>query len=467
MRLRLLVLCWFLLTGAVAAHIGSPAIFYEAQAGAYKVLVMIRPPDVVPGTAQVDVRVDRDDITRVTIQPIYFGTGTTGAPRPDEAARVPGDPRLYSGMVWLMEFGSASVSINVEGPTGPGHAVVPVPAVATARRSMDGTLILLLAGLGLVLIAGALALVDAGAREAVVAPGVAVPPARRRRIRARIAVYLVIVLLLVVGHHWWGIVDAQYLHMLYKPMQLHTEVRAAGTQQMLRLTLAEPGWLNRQVDDLLPDHGKLMHLFLVREPALDAFAHLHPMRQGATTFEVMLPPLPPGPYRVYADVVHANGLTETLAASTNLPLPQSDLSTAVLTTDPDDAWLIAASSVQTLSDGSTMTWEQSATALQAGQVTALQFSVRAPQGPTVLEPYMGMLGHAIITRDDGAVFVHLHPVGTVSMAAQQAFTERGQAAHQEGLVQAPGRHADQPMMGHHSMPHTMDDAEAGSTRRYR
>jgi len=37
---------------------------------------------------------------------------------------------------------------------------------------------------------------------------------------------------------------------------------------------------------------------------------------------------------------------------------------------------------------------------------------------------MGMAGHAMLTRDDGAVFVHLHPAGSVSLAALETFQQR-------------------------------------------
>jgi hypothetical protein len=34
-----------------------------------------------------------------------------------------------------------------------------------------------------------------------------------------------------------------------------------------------------------------------------------------------------------------------------------------------------------------------------------------------MEPYMGMGGHAEFVRDDGAVFAHVHPTGSVPMAS--------------------------------------------------
>jgi hypothetical protein len=37
---------------------------------------------------------------------------------------------------------------------------------------------------------------------------------------------------------------------------------------------------------------------------------------------------------------------------------------------------------------------------------------------------MGMLGHAVLRRSDGTVFTHLHPSGTISMAAAEMLARR-------------------------------------------
>jgi hypothetical protein len=54
--------------------------------------------------------------------------------------------------------------------------------------------------------------------------------------------------------------------------------------------------------------------------------------------------------------------------------------------------------------------------------------------PSTLEPYMGMAGHAVVEREEGSVFVHLHPSGTVSMASQMAFAMRQPGDSVKGLL---------------------------------
>ena len=79
----------------------------------------------------------------------------------------------------------------------------------------------------------------------------------------------------------------------------------------------------------------------------------------------------------------------------------------------------------TLADGSVMTWNGGKNAITAGSNAELRFAVRNADGtPAVLEPYMGMAGHAVVARDDGSVYMHLHPSGTVPMAAQMTFEMR-------------------------------------------
>jgi hypothetical protein len=448
-----LAACGLLLLRAAPAlaHVGSPEILYEGAAGPHQVLVRIRPPDVVPGTAEIVVRAVSDGVTRVAIQPVYFQTGGAGAPRPDPLPRVRGDDRLFSGDLWLMEFGSSSVNLVVDGAAGPGSVVIPVPALATARRTMNVGLGVALGVLGLVLCAGIVGIVGASNLEAVLPPGVEADAAQRRRVRRVMAATVVILAAgAVASKSWWASVDAMYLKKMYRPTEMKAASAVREGQRRLYLTLEDQGWTDRTTGDLIPDHGKLMHAFLIAEPRHDAFAHVHPVERQGETFEIVVPPLPAGPYRVLADIVHSNGMAETLTGQVELPAGSdreqkgsSDISgdpaprsrsdreqrgsTEFTSGDPDDSWTIGAGQTtasQTLADGSTMTWERPPS-IRADTLQSLRFTLHGPDGaPAALEPYMGMIGHAAVLRDDGSVFVHVHPVGTVSMAAQEAFARR-------------------------------------------
>ena len=422
------------LVGAIAlvasAHVGSPDTYFEGAAGPYPVRVIVRSPGVVPGLAQISVRLLAPrDVRRVLVLPVYWDPRTAAPPPPDVAARVPGDSTLYSAALWLMTGGSYGVQVTVEGAAGSGTALVPVMAVATRRLALDKPLGAALLAFGAFLFFGAVTLVGAAVRESGLEPGTVPDPRRTFRARAAMGVATVVLALaLVGGRAWWNGVDAEYRSGLFQPLHATATVRTAGGAQVLRLAIDDTSWANpkRQWTPLVPDHGHLMHLFLLRDSTLDEFAHLHPLPLDSITFETSLPPLGPGRYRIYADIVHESGFAPTLISSVEI----SSAGGSWRPSDPDDAWTAdngqrGTGNAVPLQDGSKMTWERGDTPIVVDQEAPLRFVVTDPGGrPATLEPYMGMAGHLMLTRDDGAVFVHLHPAGTVSLAAVETFALR-------------------------------------------
>src|SRR5256885_388751 len=170
--------------------------------------------------------------------------------------------------------------------------------------------------------------------------GMSAAPARlrrRRRCRSR-AIW--------GGRAWWSAEAADYSErVLYRPFASHASMRSEGQARVLTLSIRDPRWTGKPLpvarySALMPDHGKLMHMFVVRTPQLDAFAHLHPAPRTpeALDFEAALPPLPGGTYRVYGDIVHESGYAQTLVSEVEL----AGNGTAAWTpTDPDDSAFVA------------------------------------------------------------------------------------------------------------------------------
>jgi hypothetical protein len=87
------------------AHVGSPNVFFVGKAGAYDVTVIVRPPQVVPGLAEITVRIPAEqasDVRRVVVRPVYWATGTRGSPAGDVAERVASPEPAFAGKLWLM-----------------------------------------------------------------------------------------------------------------------------------------------------------------------------------------------------------------------------------------------------------------------------------------------------------------------------------------------------------------------------
>lgn len=412
------------------AHVGSPNVFFEGKAGPYPVHVVIKPAEVIPGLAEISVRLE-GSVDRVTALPIKWNAGRKGAPPPDVATPVRGETNLFHAQLWFMEGGSQSVELEITGASGTGRVTIPVDAVARRVLTMPHGLGTLLVVLGSLLVVLLVSVIGAAVREGIVEPGLA--PDRRRRIRGALATGLtaiLVCLLLLGGKHWWDIEANDYRNnRLYRPIEAGAHVRTEQNQRILRIEITDPRF--QYSAPFVPDHGKLMHLFLMREPKLDGFAHLHPVKLNRSTFETPLPDLPAGRYQMYADITYETGFSDTLTNLVEIPaLPINAEATNVnLKPDLDDSWKIgpefstrpispAETSFQ-LNDRFHMTW-LAPKEIVVNRPMELRFLVTDRDGKSApLQPYLGMKGHLALRRDDGSVFTHLHPGGSASMAAMQ------------------------------------------------
>jgi hypothetical protein len=414
------------------AHVGNPDVYFQGAAGPYHLIITIRTPQMIPGTAEVEILSATPGISKITVVPLYIvGPGAKYPPVGDLLIQSKEDPQYFSGTIWLMESGSWQVRVQVEGAQGSGEIAVPVLAAARRTRPMEKSLGVLLFALMSLLVVSIISIVGAARREATLAPGQSPTEEHSRRGRWMMVGTAVVVFgILYFGNWWWNSeASAKARQMIYKAPPLDVSLQPGGK---LLLKMGNSEWHRSRPEtvmtNLMPDHGHIMHLFLLREPAMDRFYHLHPQlvplepglhANTGISFETELPAIPAGRYQVFADVVRESGFPDTMIAEIDLPdIPgvaltgDNSAAAAATTAAPDSTTAI-------LPDRYKMIWERGTTPFVANHFVWLRFRLETPDGKPVTdsEPYMGMAGHAEIVNSDRSVFAHIHPDGSVAMAA--------------------------------------------------
>jgi hypothetical protein len=452
MRKLLIILLMLATACSLYAHVGSADVYYEGNAGPYHLFVTVRMPQVIPGVAEIQVRSAANDVDSIEVVPMRLtGPGSNLPSIPDTAQRSKDDPQFFVSNLWLMEFGALQVRIQAKGAKGKADLSVPVPSFARQSLAMDKPLRGLLAffmlflTLTLVLIAGAVV------RESSVRPGEASPPSNKRRARIVMAIVAIAALVLLYGgRYWWGIEASAYKRDvdLLKPPRVETTlldgnrlvIRPAGQLTMPVAGLSGDMATSVKMEEVIPDHGHLMHLFLIGLPQMDRMWHLHPDRVEGGAFAERLPAMPPGEYEVFADVVDKTGFPWTLVGKTILPAV-----TGATAAGDDSGWTgaglanpISDKIIAQLPDGGRMIWLRPEGPLKANVPSNFRFRVEGKDGGPArnLEPYMGMAAHAEVVSSDLSVFAHIHPVGSVSMAALNLAQAGLMAASAEGRPSA-------------------------------
>ncbi len=452
MKKIILSLVFIFISILADSHIGSPGVTFEGKAGSYSVMVLITPPDVIPGTAIIHIYTKGTGIESIWAKPVYWFAGSKGTPSADQMLPVPNEPGHYQGLVWLMNAGASGIDLEIKGTSGSGNVLVPVMAVSTTQREMPSSLGWILFALCVFLVGLMITIISASVSDGLVKPSDEITSRvlRKRWIGAGVSAVLLI-LILWGGKSWWDGWASDYKQFMYKPLHANSTLTQSRGQNMLELKIdtTKHAQLNftRKLSYVVPDHGKLMHMFLVRAGSMDVFAHLHPQRKDSATFITPIPPLPNGKYLIFADITRLSGFSETIPDTIDIenkiPATLVSMDSSLLNRDdtyfttnpistsnqtPTDGIVICGKpGVKTsLPDGSTAIWEHAANeSIVSGKLYELSFNILDENGkPAILDPYLGMMGHAVVMKYDGSVYIHLHPVGSYSMASQQTMLNR-------------------------------------------
>jgi hypothetical protein len=376
-----------LCVGRAWAHVGSPDVYVRGDAGPYAIYVSVHPPAALPGVAEVDVQVMPGD-AEITTADVVSGDGhATSLHRFVQEQR-------FVGSTWIPADASVwKLQLRVNGGHGVGEMLIPVtlPAVRRQRGRWVGPVVFACVGMAL-LIAG-------------------IAMWRERGLQSAVA--LLVCSVVSLGASAAGVMQKEAQYTVTPVMQV--EMRPGG---MLRLKLTRTAE-GHALDDMVPDHAHLMHLFLLREPQMDVVLHLHPALVSASRdeaeFTEMMPSMAAGQFALYADIAHSDGVLETAGASVGLPMQtghalSGDDSVGVVSHSVG----VGCGSTAVLVDGYRMTLQcPGPLRAKSGYLLRVTLEDATGHAPVDMENYIGMGGHAVVVAEDHSAFAHIHPMGTV------------------------------------------------------
>ena len=428
MRRWLPLLLSYIAWGHAAAHLNSPHVFLEQRAGPYSIILVVHMPPAIPGEAEVQVRIqDRLPGEEIEIQVRAVPPqGEDRAPPwfPAQASDV--DPDFYTTPLPLMLTGVWRAQVRITGARGEAIVEVPVPARVAAPRAIGPGLMWILVGLVALQFTTGWSIFGGLGRDAhrdEHRPATRAE-ARRGRIFAISSVTVLAGILLFIGYYW---VLIHTRHRGISIPALAARVSAArppmapGRPPTFEMSVSRRE--GEPVDDVVADHGKMMHLVMVNLPDATHFVHSHPTMESGGIFRFGFAAVETGTYRLFGKLLLSSGEVTTVTTEVDVPgagsVPDSGWSD-----DPDDSEssqpafgdLPLDGTVYDVGDDLSIRWiSPFQRTLRAGDFYRLSFQLTDGDGQPVggLDPYAGEAGQLVLLRSDAKVFAHVYPMGTI------------------------------------------------------
>ena len=419
-----------LFIASIYADIGHYNFTFEGKAFNKTIRALVKPPGVVPGISNITINTLNQSIDSIKIQPVkwhgkitsypHLKAGPQGAPPADLMHKLDGADNFFAGELWLMDFGA--YNINIELFKGDNREIINIPinSIATEIKPMSFQISLILFCLMLLLLFGATNIITIAYRESTTPYNQNINSEKIKKSKlVMLCSFGLLLFMLYAGNNWWNDTEIAYRENLYVPMENEVKLITNGKQNILQIFFTDDLWLGGMIPDLMPDHGKIMHLYLINEN-YSQLCHLHPKRnkENKDLFEVVLPGIEYGKYYLYMDITLESGFSSTLTNQISYMADNiKQLKYNNLTSDKDDSYISNFTQYQ-------LQWINQKDNFNISEDINLTFQTQTLDGlPSKIEPYIQMGGHGAILKEDLSVFIHIHPIGTISMASQELYNQ--------------------------------------------
>ena len=285
----------------LSADIGHLNYIYEGQVFNKPIRVIVKTPGVVPGLADILIKSYDTTFDAIYVTPVSWrghtnnpviSKGPQGAPPPDLMTLVDGEKNTYQAELWLMDFGSYNINIELFKNNQSEIINVPVNSISNQINPMSTSISTILFILMLVLVAGLVNIITIGYRDSMLLD---INLLNKRRIKksnyVQLISFVIIITILYFSNNWWIYTEELFKKNLFKSLETQVQIIKNDKQHILQIEITDPLWKEGRISDLIPDHGKIMHLYFINKN-YNQLCHLHPKRskKNKDLFEVVIPP---------------------------------------------------------------------------------------------------------------------------------------------------------------------------------
>ena len=403
------------------AHIGLRYMVYEHRGENISLRVYLKLPESAPGIVDISFKSFTDNIDKISVNSELKSSSKVGENSSHNIAiPVNGEENTFSSKLPLFKYGTYSINVNIQQKGRIEQVIIPVNFFARETFKLDSNSLPVLFIIAFFLsILGIFFIKNAYLYNQKKEFDKALKNKNNSRFTQFAEIFIIIFMISYVSTTWWDERKINYDQNNYFNLKNNVNIANNGKYDILKINIVDKKWINEKMPNLIPDHGKIMHMYMISDD-FKHLAHLHPTRaEDRNSFFVRMPPFGEGAYSLYMDITHETGFSHTMTNKINYNKNNISIDTSITTSliDPDDSW------TQDL-DAIKITWVDIQSFYEAEKDIPMRFTIKKNGKPSPIQNYMGMGAHAALIKNDGSIFAHLHPTGTINMASKHIY-ERG------------------------------------------